>query len=71
MKWTKPAVKAREMLLRRIKQMNMTGLSPEMDTPYWLQGTGHAQRRKNGFFCCKRMEEVTRPKASCRENTLA
>lgn len=59
-------------MLRRMKEMNMTGFSLEMNTSHiWLQGKGHGQRRKNGFFYYTRMEEMTRDKAPHKENTLA
>lgn len=42
-KQKKPPVKVHEMLLRRMKEMNMTSLSPEMDI--CLRGKGHRQEK--------------------------
>lgn len=71
MKQKKLPVKVHEMLLRRMKEMNMTSLSPEMDISHiWLRGKGYRQRRKHGFFYYKRTEELTRDKAPHKENSL-
>lgn len=44
--------------------MDMTGLSPEVDTSHiQLEGKGHGQRREKCFFYYKRIEEMTMDKA--------